>query len=214
MHPDLPVPHPRSPHPHHFHLSHEFDRLHHLASQGPLTLGHLADSLYSRGSALAALILCVPFLLPIPIPGLSTIFGGLICLSGTATVFRKKPWIPKRWKNQPVPTATLVKIFSAGKKLSLKLEKIVRPRGRRFTGHPVVETVSAVMVVILGFLLALPLPPGTNFPPAISIILLSIGSLERDAVFVGAGIVAFGVNVLFFSEIFITAWTYLSRLLS
>jgi hypothetical protein len=77
-----------------------------------------------------------------------------------------------------------------------------------------VETVSAVMVVILGFLLALPLPPGTNFPPAISIILLSIGSLERDAVFVGAGIVAFGVNVLFFSEIFITAWTYLSRLLS
>lgn len=81
------------------------------------------------------------------------------------------------------------------------LEKFIRPRGVKFSSHP--ETVRACgwMIAAAGLLLSLPYPPGTNSPPASTILLLSIGLLEVDALFIALGIVTFIFNLLLFSAI-------------
>jgi len=43
------------------------------------------------------------------------------------------------------------------------------------------------MISLGGLLLFLPLPPGTNAPPALALILLCIGTLQHDIVFVILG---------------------------
>jgi hypothetical protein len=51
-----------------------------------------------------------------------------------------------------------------------------------------------------GLLLALPLPiPLTNTFPALTIILVAVGALERDGLFFLAGCVMFAVTVAYFS---------------
>jgi hypothetical protein len=52
---------------------------------------------------------------------------------------------------------------------------------------------------VAAFVLLLPLPPGTNFPPALCIILMAGGLLERDGRFILAGYLAFALNVVFFA---------------
>lgn len=55
-----------------------------------------------------------------------------------------------------------------------------------------------MIVIIGGAVLALPLPPGTNWPPGGMIALLSVGMLRTDALFILAGLIAAAFNVLFF----------------
>jgi hypothetical protein len=53
--------------------------------------------------------------------------------------------------------------------------------------HPGVYRFNSLTIAIRGLLLALPLPPGTNFPPALGIFLLSAGMVEEDSLFVLLG---------------------------
>lgn len=83
----------------------------------------------------------------------------------------------------------------------LRLEKLVRPRGVAIAGHVNTIRASGIMIAILGFLLSLPYPPGTNWPPAFAIILFSVGLLEEDTLFIAAGIVAFLLNLVLFTAV-------------
>lgn len=67
---------------------------------------------------------------------------------------------------------------------------------------------NGIFMVIAGFLLALPTPPGGNFPPGVALVLLSLGTLEEDAVVTTLGYIAFALNVVLFGAIFYfgTAW--------
>lgn len=184
-------------------LSTEFERLCELCSGKSISLHDLLDSVTSRSHALPVLLLAMPFILPIPLPGFSVIFGMIIAVLGAAMVFGRKPWLPKSWLDRKVPSAPLLKAFHFGVKLSRWVEVAVRPRGEFIVRFSWIRQLTGLMIALCGVMLALPLPPGTNSPPALAIILLAVATLEEDALFLALGILGFLLNVAFFGTLLI-----------
>ncbi|MBI2605894.1 MAG: exopolysaccharide biosynthesis protein [Deltaproteobacteria bacterium] len=182
-------------------LSSELANLTNLCQQKKITLGSLIDSMTARSHALITLIFALPFLLPVPLPGLSVVFGLVIIMAGGAMAIGKKPWLPDRLLRKEVSSQLLGKIFGHGARISRTLEWIIKPRGSFVVRHPGVRQINGLIMAVCGLLLALPLPPGTNFPPAGAILLLSLGSLEEDILFMLFGYAAFAINLLFFGGI-------------
>ena len=183
-------------------LSREFQRLEDLCQGETVTFRRLLEGVTTREHALLSLFLIIPFLFFIPLPGISTLFGGVIMLAGYRMALGKKLWIPKRWLDRPLPSARMKKIFSVGQVIMRKIEKVVQPRGKFFLTHPWVERFNGVLLVICGLFLALLLPPGFNFPPAFAILFMSIGILEDDGIFLTIGYLLVGLNLLLFNYLF------------
>lgn len=193
-------------------LSEEFAHLQEICKGQRVTYLTLVRVLRERGHALITLFFCFPFMLPVPVPGLSVLFGAVICYAGVRMMLGLKPWLPRRWLKRPLPINILIPVLKASEKVLARVEKIVKPRGKFFAHHPWSHAVSAGMIAFCGLLLALPLPPGTNFPPGLCVVFLSIGLLEEDGLFLALGWLAFAVNLAFFAGLFLLGMEGVKRL--
>jgi len=165
-----------------------------------VTLGELEQILKGRGAALFLLLISLPFAFPIAIPGLSIPFGIVIMLLGLRITFGMKPSLPGFIQRREVSRAMLEKIVSYGLKLATKMEKLVKPRMHFLQRWPGMINLIGLGIASGGFLLSLPLPPlipFSNTIPAVSVLLLTAGLMERD-----------GLLVLFGHMVNITAWIY------
>lgn len=188
-------------------LSAEFRRLEELCARDiPVTVEGVLIHLEHRGHALLTLFLAGPFLLPLPLPGLSVPFGVFIAFFAFSMAFGRKPFLPKAWLAREIPKDTLRKFSGMAQRFFKKFEALFRPRLVWLIDRRSGQITIAVLIAICGLLLALPLPPGTNSPPASVIIALSIGFLERDGFLVILGYFLFLINVLLFS--FLTIFGY------
>ena len=64
---------------------------------------------------------------------------------------------------------------------------MVRPRGKFLAAHPGMRRFNGGCLCCIGALILLPLPPPTNFPPAMAGFVLSAGIMEDDMLFVALG---------------------------
>lgn len=160
-------------------------------------LSHFSD----RGHLIAIIILALPFLIPIPIPGLSVPFGILIAITGAMLLIGRPPWVPKVLGERPLPQSLLAKLLRRSAGICRWIERLIRPRLGALTAGPA-RILGIVTIITCGLLLALPLPPGTNFLPALSIVLLAIGKLRGDGACVLAGLVVFALNAVLFHSLF------------
>jgi len=179
-------------------LSGELGQLANLCHGTSITLRLLTEAMGTRAEALLVFLLALPFLLPIPLVGLSIFFGVCIAIVGTRMALGKSLWFPKKWMDRPLSATLFHKIFDKGGKIVRWFEVWIKPRGHFFHRYSWIRNMNGFMIAICGFFLALPLPPGTNFPPAVAIVLLATGSLEEDGVFLGLGYIAFLLNLVFF----------------
>ncbi|MFI5333803.1 MAG: exopolysaccharide biosynthesis protein [Chlamydiales bacterium] len=179
-------------------LSEEFHYLAHYCIGKELTLKELADHIGSRAQALITLFLSVPFVLFIPLPGLSIVFGIFIFINGIRIATKKRLWFPRLLLKRRIHGARLSKCFHGAERIVKRLEKFTRPRGHFLIRHPRLQILHGIMLATCGFLLALPLPPGTNFPPGLTALFLSIGILEEDGLFIILGYLFFMLTLGFF----------------
>jgi hypothetical protein len=179
-------------------LSEDIKKLSELSQNQGTTFRDLVHTLGSRSSLILSIFFSLPFCLPIPVPGLSCFLGTLIFFLGIWKAMGKDPWLPRAVLDKQVPNQLFGKIFNLGEKFLRRLESFVRPR-LFGTSRPWMRCLNGLLIAYVGFLLALPYPPGTNFPPAANIILLSVGSLEEDGLVLLVGY----VGVLFNTALFI-----------
>jgi len=179
-------------------LADEFHILAVHCRKDKLTLGELADLLAERGHALLTLMLSFPFMLPIPLPGLSIIFGLILASLGVLMAVGQKPWIPKKWRARQLSPELIGRLLATAEKIMRRIEKLIKPRGKWLTRFHGTRALNGFLIATCGILLALPLPPGTNFPPGISCALISLGILEDDGVVLGLGYVMYVINIAFF----------------
>ena len=171
-------------------------------TEGKMTLQGLVDNLGDRSHIIAILFLTIPFVQPVPMLGLSTIFGAAIITIAGTYALGKKPWIPSKFGNRELPQNLMNMICAKGAKVFGWLERWVRPRGKMFHNMTGMKPFAAFCVVICAALLALPLPiPASNTVPAIPIILLALGLLEEDGWFVVAGYIGVALALTFFGVI-------------
>ncbi len=193
-------------------LSADLERLRDLAESGPLTLGGLVDALNARGHAFMCLILGFPFLTPIPLPGVSIPFGVMIVIAAVSMSAGVPPWVPAAFREKELPRAQVSKALGFSLSVLRKVEFLVKPRGRIFLRFPGVVRMAGVAMAACGLLLALPLPPGTNFPPALGIVLVAIGVLEGDSIVLGLGFLVAVINVSVFGAVSVFGFDYVRSL--
>lgn len=165
----------------------------------PARLSEILEATHGRGFALLLIFISLPFVTPIPLPGLSTPFGLTVALIGARLAIGKKPWLPQRLLAWELPSGFLTKILRAAGRVVHVLEFLLKPRLMFFHDSRVFQKVAGTMILLSGLLLLLPLPiPFTNLFPAATVVLLAASSLERDGVCFLAGCVMFALGVAYF----------------
>ena len=189
-------------HPKEATLSEELQRLIALAEKEPLTVEKLIIEFGLRGNAFLTLILSCPFILPIPTFGLSALFGVIIAFISYYIIVNREPILPKKIAIKTLPRDHMLTFLKGSQKFINKVEKLVKPRLLFISNILPVRVLSGIMILLATVILALPLPPGTNTPPALCIALLSLGLIEKDNLFFLLGLLAFIGNCVLFGLLF------------
>lgn len=168
-----------------------------------ITIGEMRDRLEGRAFATLMLIFALPNLIPLPIPGISTILGTpLIILSFQFMMGRKAPWFPKWLKNKQIKTTRIERAIKYVVPKIKKIEIIFSPK-LVFLVEPPMERILAGFCLIAAIIMALPIPLA-NWLPALSIFILSLAILERDGILAILGLCAFAGAIMLTYTIVIT----------
>ncbi len=152
-----------------------------------ITIGQLIDTLGTRGYGLLILILDLPNLIPLPLPGLSTIFGVPMALIGLQMLLGiRRPWVPKKIGERKIARDNFIKMFAKARPILEKIERVLRPRLAFLSGNWTRHAIGLAILIMAG-VMALPIPLG-NFVLAVPIGLIALGMIERDGLFVIAGL--------------------------
>ena len=171
-------------------LSDALRRLLDEADGRPLMIREMIEILRGRGLQLVVVLLCLPFLTPVTLPGISMPFGAAIALCGFRIAFGHKPWLPAFILNRRISYSVLEKMVHFGCKVYGKIEKVIRPRLAFFLVGPGMGMLVGLAIAFSGIFLSLPIPPPfplTNTIPGFAIILLSLGIMERDGALIVCG---------------------------
>lgn len=154
-----------------------------------ITLRDLLALLGEQGLLVFCGVLAVPFLLPVTVPMMSTVFGIPMLLIGFAVMVSRVPWLPERVLLHHVGAATARQMLARVRSWALRFEHLVRPRALALSGGALINIVNGALLMLAVLLLMAPLPlvPFVNTVPAIAIMLLCFGMAERDGVVIALG---------------------------
>lgn len=172
-----------------------------------ITLRHLLTVIGEQGLLLFCMILVVPFLLPISIPGVSTVFGAVIILIGIGITLNRVPWLPNRLMERTFETDDLKPVMQKGAELFARIERFIRPRLMMLTHNAAMNRLNGLMLTFGGVLLIFPfgLIPFSNTLPGYGILFLAAGMLQRDGIFIVLGYILNIVTVFYFGALFAAA---------
>lgn len=163
------------------------EHLHRLreAVDGPLTLGELAGRLGEEGFTLLVVFLCLPFLQPVPLAGLSTVIGLYLAVAGVQhAAGRSSPWMPRWLQGRRLEERWLRRLLGLAERFFAFVERFSRPRLSALARR---HDLIGLTIAGMSTLMLLPLPiPFSNMVCAVSMVLLAISHLEDD------GLVAIG----------------------
>lgn len=161
------------------------DALQEEAAKEELTLQRVFAIMGEEGHALLMIFFCLPFLQPIPIPGLSTPLGFLVATVSTFLFLNRPPWLPKRFEHLKISSDVLIKVSNVAEKIWGYASKVVKSRLTFLHDFTLFRFLNLVIVVVNAALLSLPLPiPFSNTIPVVGILLSAIGYMERDGVLI------------------------------
>lgn len=165
-----------------------------------ITLRDLLELIGEQGMLVFCMFLTIPFLLPVSIPGVSTVFGLVILLIGIGVTLNRVPWLPGKLMNRAIERVHLVHALERAAKLFARLDKLIRPRFLVLTHGTTINRVNGLLLVVAAVLLMAPFGtiPLTNTLPALAILCLAAGMLQRDGLFVVVGYLAIVLTIVYF----------------
>jgi len=157
---------------------------------GDVTVGNIRDLLGEDSLLILAALLTIVFLVPVSIPGVSTVFGTVILLIAVSRTVKRSLWIPN-WVAQRQLSADKIKAaLTQGARWLHRLEKISRPRRISvLVSGAGANTVNNVVMIACTLLLMIPLGlvPFTNTLPAMALLMLFVGLVQKDGLCVLGG---------------------------
>lgn len=146
------------------------------------------ESLKGEALLVICLVSILPFMQPIPIPGLSSLLGFVALMQGFGLMFLKKPLLTQKMKEVTISHERFEQIFKAAEKFTKVIDKI-STFSHPWTNSKACHFICGFAIILSSAFLSLPLPiPLSNFVPALSIALICIGLLEEDLILVTIGI--------------------------
>ncbi|HUZ73019.1 MAG TPA: exopolysaccharide biosynthesis protein [Stellaceae bacterium] len=154
-----------------------------------ISLGFVVAQFGQRSSGALLLILGLPIALPIPMPGISILFGlPLMVISGQLLIGRHRPVLPACLARQSIPRSRFLTIANSMMPLLRRLERFVKPRQSFFAGDWTTIPIGAICF-LLAVIITLPVPLG-NVIPGLAISVLGLGLVERDGLVIALGVAA------------------------
>ncbi|MET0582103.1 MAG: exopolysaccharide biosynthesis protein [Pseudoxanthomonas sp.] len=144
-----------------------------------LRLGDLLSGLRQTAFGMLLFVAVLPAF--IPIPGVAgAISGPLVALIGAQLLLcMRKPWLPGFLARRGPHRRSMARFRDTMARWLGWLEKVVRPRMEWALDHPVASAFTGLLLVLLGVLLALPIP-FTNYVFGVLLLLFVFALLERD----------------------------------
>ena len=169
---------------------------------GTLSLGELLDEFSDEGLLLITILLTPIFLIPVSIPGVSTVFGAAILMVGVSRLINRPLWLPTKIKRKPLPADRIRPGLTAGLKWVRRMEKVSRPyRLRSLVEGRLLDIANNLAFILAALLLMVPfgLVPFTNTLPALALLLYAIGFIQRDGGAILLGHLANIGTIVYFS---------------
>lgn len=164
-----------------------------------LSVEKIFEVLSGKGRTLILIFLVLPFCQPLQIPGLSIPFGIVSAFIGLRMAFGKRILLPKKILSTSISSTTIQKVTAKTLHVMIKLKRFMHPRISWLCDHGAMKIFNGLLIFLLGIFLALPLPiPLSNLVAGWSILLISLGLLENDGVFVILGYLVSLATIIFF----------------
>ena len=155
-----------------------------------VSLREVLHAVGDHGMLMFCIILMVPFLFPVSVPGVSTVFSAVVIYTGLGIMLdRRGPWLPARLMDRTVATRKLVPALQRGSRLFARLDRMSRPRMPSMTGSAAIRRANGLVLLLAGILLIFPLGgvPFSNTLPALAVLFVAAGMAQRDGIFVVTG---------------------------
>jgi hypothetical protein len=134
------------------------------------------------------LILMTPSALPIPSGGATHVFSAVaLLLAGQLILGRNEMWVPKRWEDKEVGERS-ARVLRWLVRMVRRCERFSRPRLSGLIDSRIGRTVSGVVMCIF-IVAAFFSPPfsGLDTLPSLGVVLIALGIVLEDIVFVLVG---------------------------
>jgi hypothetical protein len=148
-----------------------------------VTLAEIMDIVGSDSLLLLTIFLSLVFLVPVSIPGVSTVFGTGILLIGVTRLLARKLWLPERIANRKISAEKLRAGFQRALVWFYRLQKISRPhRLPGLTSEGPMSVMNNLAFILAAVLLMAPFGfiPFSNTLPALALIFLAVGLMQKD----------------------------------
>jgi hypothetical protein len=148
-----------------------------------VTLGELLDLFGDEGLLLLCILLTLVFLIPVSIPGVSTVFGAAILLVGVSRLLSRQLWLPSRVRDRRLPSDRLRPGLTGGLRWVQRMERLSRPhRLPALVDGRTQDVVNNLAFILAALLLMAPFGfvPFSNTLPALALLAYAIGFIQRD----------------------------------
>lgn len=164
-------------------------------AQERVSLGDIVETLGARSFGLILLMLALPNLFPIFIPGLAPLTGApMVLITYQMLKRRETVWLPEVILKRSIATDDFRKAMSFSLPKLRYIEAILRPRFLAVT-DAAYERMLGVFLVIFAATVMFPFP-FTNLVPSLGICVMSLGILQRDGVGIILGIITGIIGVI------------------
>jgi len=143
-------------------------------------------------------VFAVPNVLPTP-PGTSTLLGAPLIFLAAQLTFGRKPWLPALISQRSMSREDFDALIRRISPWLERAEKLLKPRAS-VLALPPMEYFVGLVCLLLAVVLVLPIPLG-NVLPALAISLMALGLLERDGVWISAGLIMAVVSMVVVSGV-------------
>jgi len=174
-----------------------------------ITLRDLLTMMGESGLLLLCAFLSLPFLFPVSIPGVSTVFGAGIVLISAAITLNRLPWLPEKVADRRLESGRLRPVLQRGVTFLRRIDRFFKPRFASVTTGAVMNRINGLALMGAGLLLMAPLGliPFSNTLPGVAILLLAAGISQRDGLVVLAGYAMVALTVVYFAALAFLAYS-------
>ena len=167
-----------------------------------ISLDHIMDYLGDRSFGFLIIILALPNVTPISIPGVSGVLGTIIALLCLQIICGyEHPALPRFIMRYEVPFHPFVQVLTRIMPYLEKIEKLLKPSWL-FLSSRLAEKIVSALSIVIAILLALPIPLA-NQPTAAALILIAIGIISKDGRAIFLGIIMSFLSLAF---IWVAGW--------
>jgi hypothetical protein len=171
---------------------------------GSVSIGAMVTAFGERAFGLLMIVFCLPNM--VPVPGIGALFGiPLLLIAAQMALGRPKPWLPRAIEARTIQRSTLIRMVDAVEPRMRRIESILKPRWI-FLFSPVMDRLIGIFAVLCAISIIIPFP-GTNFPPAVALILISLAVTQEDGLYLALG-AAIGTAGLIYTTVLVGGLAY------